>query len=98
MGRISSSREWPSGAEHHRTIVAAAAKLRCSSAVIDGEVIVQDEAGRSDFGAVHGAIARAPSRLIFYAFDLPFLDGADLRDTPLEERRELLGSLIRRSI
>jgi ATP-dependent DNA ligase len=32
-------------------IVAAAAKLRCRSAVIDGEVIVQDETGRSDFTA-----------------------------------------------
>jgi len=60
-------------------IVAAAGKLRCRSAILDGEVIVQDAAGRSDFGAAHGAIARAASRLIYFAFDLLFVDGKDHR-------------------
>jgi hypothetical protein len=41
-------------------IVAAAEKLRCRAAVIDGEVIVKDEAGRSDFTAVQEAIRWHP--------------------------------------
>jgi DNA ligase D-like protein (predicted ligase) len=78
-------------------IVAAAEKLRCRSAVIDGEVIVQDEAGRSDFAAVQDAIRWHPERLVFFAFDAPFLNGEDLRDLPLEERREYLRIVIRQS-
>jgi hypothetical protein len=39
-----------------RPIVKAAGKLRCRSAVIDGEVVVLDDAGRSDFSAVKTAI------------------------------------------
>jgi len=67
-------------------IVAAAEDLRCRSAVMDGEVIVQDENGHSDFGAIRYAMANAPHRLVFFAFDAPFLNGEDLRDAPLEER------------
>jgi DNA ligase D-like protein (predicted ligase) len=78
-------------------IVTAAEKLRCRSAVIDGEVIVQDEAGRSDFMAVQDAIRWHPERLVFFAFDLPFLNDEDLRDTPLDERREYLRIIIGQS-
>jgi bifunctional non-homologous end joining protein LigD len=48
----------------------AATKLRCRSAVIDGEVIVQDQRGVSDFDALRFAIRWRPDRLIFYGFDL----------------------------
>ena len=67
-------------------IVAAAEKMRCRSAVIDGEVIVQDETGRSDLTAVQQTIRWHPERLVFFAFDLPFLNDEDLRDASLEER------------
>src|SRR4051794_29398679 len=71
-------------------VVAAAAKLNCRSAILDGEVIVQDADGRSDFDAVQNAMRWHPDRLVFFAFDIPFLNGEDLRGLPLEERRELL--------
>jgi len=71
-------------------VVAAAECLHCRSTVIDGEVIVQDENGHSDFEAIRYATANAPHRLIFFAFDAPFRNGEDLRDAPLEERRDLL--------
>jgi DNA ligase D-like protein (predicted ligase) len=83
--------------DRYRPIVAAAAGLRCRSAVIDGEVIVQDEAGCSDFEAIRYAMANAPHRLVFFAFDAPFLNGEDLRDAPLEERRELLRIVLHQS-
>ena len=75
-------------------IVAAAAKLKCRSAIIDGEVIFPDAEGRSDFHAIRAAIGNRGRGLVFVAFDLPFLDGKDLRSAPLEERRALLRKLI----
>lgn len=64
------------------------------SALIDGEMCVQDAAGVTDFGALTGAITHAPERLIFFAFDLLHLDGKDLTGEPLEVRRAKLRGLI----
>src|SRR5262245_45569597 len=75
-------------------IVRAAAKLKCKSAILDGEVIVQDSNGISDFEHLSTVIKWAPERLVFYAFDLVHLDGRDLREAPLLERRETLKELL----
>ncbi|HEX9933092.1 MAG TPA: DNA ligase D [Allosphingosinicella sp.] len=80
--------------DRYRPLVAAAAALGADEALVDGEVIVQDEQGRSDFGALQAAIARTPERLVFMAFDLIRLDGRDLRAAPVEERRARLQALI----
>src|SRR6185503_5236231 len=66
-------------------IIKAATKLHCRSAIIDGEVIVQDERGISDFDALRSAIRWQPQRLILCAFDLLHLNGKDLRNAPLVE-------------
>jgi DNA ligase D-like protein (predicted ligase) len=79
----------------YRRPVEASAKLACETALMDGEVVVQDENGISDFEALLSAIHKAPHRLVFYAFDLLYLDSQDLRGQPLIERRELLRKLIR---
>lgn len=42
-------------------------KLRCRSALIDGEIIVQDKNGVSDFAALRAAIDREPHRLVLFA-------------------------------
>jgi len=68
-------------------IIAAARKLSCRSAILDGEVIVQDARGVSDFEALQVTLRSQPSRLIFYAFDL--------FDRPLVERRAKLLELVR---
>jgi len=68
-------------------IVQAGGGIDCMSALIDGEVCVQDEHGVTDFGAVRSAITSEPWRLVFFAFDLLHLNGVDLRREPLEERR-----------
>jgi bifunctional non-homologous end joining protein LigD len=75
-------------------VVEAAAKLSCQAAILDGEIIVQDENGLSDFDALRSAIHKAPRRIVFFAFDLLHLDGRDLRRTPLMERRAALRKLI----
>jgi hypothetical protein len=69
--------------DRYRPIVEAAGKLHCRSAVIDGEMLAVDDAGRSDFDAMRTAIALRGRGLVFVAFDLMFLDGNDLRALPI---------------
>src|SRR5262249_2176908 len=80
--------------ERYALITKAAAKLDCRSAIIDGEVIVQDEHGVSDFDALKSGIRWRPQSLIFCAFDLLHFNGKDLRDRPLLERRAKLKELV----
>jgi bifunctional non-homologous end joining protein LigD len=61
-----------------------------------GTFYVQDARGVSDFEALQVALRSQPSRLIFYAFDLLHLDGEDLLDRPLVERRAKLLLLVSR--
>ena len=73
--------------DRYPSIVRAATNLRCQSAIIDGEAIVQDGNGASDFEALGSALRRQPHSIILYAFDLLHLDGKDLRQVTLIERR-----------
>ena len=77
-------------------IIAAAAGVHCRTAILDGEVIVQDERGVSDFDSLRFALYWEPHRLIFYAFDLLHLNGEDLRKEPLVQRRTVLADLLAR--
>ena len=75
-------------------VVAAAQALRCRSAIIDGEMCVQNVAGVTDFKALRSAIRNEPERLVLFAFDLLMLNGRDLRAEPLVDRRRRLQDLI----
>ncbi len=69
--------------------------LPVGQAVIDGEIIVQDEHGISSFAQLQEALSqRAGDRLLFYAFDLVYLDGYDLSPVPLSERKRALAALL----
>src|SRR6478672_5704189 len=76
------------------SIVRAAANLCCQSAIIDGEAIVQNGNGVSDFEALRSAMRREPHNIILYAFDLLHIDGRDLRQQALIERRASLKTLL----
>jgi bifunctional non-homologous end joining protein LigD len=78
----------------YRRAVDACANLGCKAGLIDGEIIVQDEQGISDFEALRSAIHKAPHRIVFFAVDLLHLDGQDLWRIPLIERRAALRKLI----
>jgi ATP-dependent DNA ligase len=80
--------------DRYPSIVRAAADLRCKSAIIDGEAIVQNGEGASDFEALQSAIRWQPHSIILYAFDLMHLDGKDLCQQALSERRSILKALI----
>lgn len=63
--------------------------------VLDGELVVTDEDGRTDFQALQGFLREpAGKRPAYVAFDLLALDGDDLRDRPLVERKQLLEELL----
>lgn len=59
-------------------------------AVVDGEVVVLDKAGKSDFGALQNWRSEADGDLFYYVFDLIWMNGKDLMQIPLSERRNLL--------
>jgi bifunctional non-homologous end joining protein LigD len=62
-------------------------------AVLDGEIIVINETGTSNFGALQNWRSEADGELIFYIFDILWFDGHKLKDLPLMKRREILKSL-----
>src|SRR5262245_24766445 len=78
----------------YRRVVDPCSKLACETALIDVEMVFQDERGVSDF-YTRSAIYTAPQRLVIFAFNLLHLNGRDLRGRPLVERRELLMELLR---
>jgi bifunctional non-homologous end joining protein LigD len=76
----------------------AAEKIPAQSAVIDGEAIVFDAKGLSDFPALVAALkagGKATGALACAAFDLLHLDGEDLRALPLLDRKARLKKLLR---
>jgi DNA ligase D len=76
-------------------LVKELATLTVDSAWIDGEVIVQDEEGRPVFQPLQSAFStRKTDDLIFFAFDLLFENGEDLRELPVEVRRGRLRELV----
>ncbi|TIR79694.1 MAG: DNA ligase D, partial [Mesorhizobium sp.] len=82
----------------YRRIVQAAAGLPVKSAIIDGEAVVLGDTGLPDYQALERELGNAnSSRLIFYAFDLLHLDGRDLRQQPLVERKAALETLLKDS-
>jgi len=71
------------------SVAAALADVVVGEAVLDGEIVAEGQGG-SRFEALHGA----SSRIGYAVFDLLWLEGEDLRSRPLEERRQLLESLL----
>lgn len=60
------------------------------NAVIDGEVAVLNKTGVAHFGSLQNWRSEADGELIYYVFDILWLDGKDLKDLPLTERRKIL--------
>jgi bifunctional non-homologous end joining protein LigD len=75
-------------------IAKAAAKLPDS--ILDGEVCALDHNGAPDFAALQAALSDGKSEnLIYFAFDLLFVDGEDLRPLPLSTRKARLEGLLK---
>lgn len=73
------------------------AALEIANAWIDGEIVVLTREGVPSFQALQNAFdAASTADIVFYAFDLPYVAGRDLRDEPLGLRRDLLRQVIAR--
>jgi DNA primase len=69
--------------------------LAARNAILDGEIVVLDERGAAERQELQRDIdAGRADRLLYFVFDLLYLDGFDLRSVPLIERKRLLGHLL----
>ncbi|MET0429993.1 MAG: DNA ligase D, partial [Microvirga sp.] len=72
-------------------VVKALAGWALPSALIDGEIVVEDESGVSSFSALQQELKGGTgARFVYYAFDLLYLDGKDLRPAALSDRKKAL--------
>jgi bifunctional non-homologous end joining protein LigD len=76
------------------SILADARQLKVQSALIDGEAVVLDPEGRSNFQKLQGALKGAPASIDYFAFDLLELNGDDLTSLPLLERKTKLKGIL----
>jgi bifunctional non-homologous end joining protein LigD len=76
------------------SVTAAARGLRADRALLDGEHVAIDAHGRPSFQALQHRVAHAGHTVVFFAFDLLHLAGADLTGRPLVERRAALPGLL----
>jgi bifunctional non-homologous end joining protein LigD len=80
------------------SIAAAIEQQPANDLILDGELIAQSREGHSDFGLLQDDLGSGrQDRMIYYAFDLLYLDGFDLRASPLIERKRVLDELLVRS-
>lgn len=63
-------------------------------AVVDGEVVVLDEGGKPNFGKLQNWRSEADGELCYYVFDLLWMNGKNLMQLPLSERRNILKEII----
>lgn len=82
--------------DRFRNIIAGCGVLNVHHAVLDGEVVILTPEGRSDFQALEGALAKktGDNRLIYYAFDILYLETFDLRGCTLFDRKRVLYALL----
>lgn len=73
----------------------ALAALGLESAWLDGEMVVANEQGVPDFQALQNAFdAGSSGKIAYYLFDLPYLNGMDLRKVPVQQRRTALAAVL----
>lgn len=76
-------------------ILNALEKIKAQEAIFDGEIVALDEDGRSHFQKLQNTLKSKNDRnLVYYIFDLLYLNGEDLRSKPLAKRKEILKSLL----
>ena len=78
--------------------------VQAKTAILDGEVVALDAKGKASFSLMQQrtgfrpggkrAVGNADVPVLYYAFDLLYLDGYDWRRMPLEERKRKLESLV----
>ncbi|CAN5801229.1 hypothetical protein BH09MYX1_BH09MYX1_52310 [soil metagenome] len=75
-------------------IAEAVSTLAPDTLLLDGEVVVLDAHGVSDFQLLQNALGTGDGELVYYAFDLLYASGKDTRAIPIEQRKEALASVV----
>jgi bifunctional non-homologous end joining protein LigD len=79
-----------------KSIASEIAELGTANALLDGEIVSTADDGTMSFHGLQNALSTGKSdRLNYYIFDLLYLNGVDLRDRPLLERKKALQSLLK---
>jgi bifunctional non-homologous end joining protein LigD len=80
------------------SVAEAVATLPAEAALIDGELVVNDEHGVSSFSALQQALKSGDNgAMTYYVFDLMHLNGDDLRPLPLTHRKAALAQLLKKA-
>jgi bifunctional non-homologous end joining protein LigD len=77
-----------------RKVASDASEIGAGSAIIDGEVVVPQANGATDFSVLQNELKGRSKKIVLVAFDLLYLNGSDLRQLPLVERKAQLKKLI----
>ena len=90
--------------EHYPALTESIKRQPVSQLILDGEIIALDLKGRLCFQCLQGYLksinriqavqAEPPSAIIYYVFDILYLDGYDLKEVSLKQRKELLHSVL----
>jgi bifunctional non-homologous end joining protein LigD len=80
-----------------KPVAEAVAVLPAKTALLDGEIVVEDEKGVSSFSLLQTDLKEGRDRFVYYVFDLLYLDGRDLTGAPLVERKAALAKLLKGS-
>jgi bifunctional non-homologous end joining protein LigD len=76
-------------------IADALVEFKLKNAILDGEVVALDEQGVSNFQQLQNSIKSGDTAsLAYYVFDVPYLNGYDLTEVPLIERKEVLARVL----
>jgi bifunctional non-homologous end joining protein LigD len=85
-------------AQRMPTISASLAALPVNNIILDGELVAVDAKGQAVFYELPSSLTAKPTRvkgrLVYYAFDLLYLDGFDLRGASLIDRKRVLQALL----
>jgi bifunctional non-homologous end joining protein LigD len=77
-----------------KKVAADAWHIKASSAIIDGEIVVPAEDGTTDFSVLQNELKGASTKIVLVAFDLLYLNGRDIRQLSLMQRKAELNKII----
>jgi bifunctional non-homologous end joining protein LigD len=81
--------------DKYPSVIAALANLNVNTAYLDGELCGVDDAGLPSFALAQAATeGERDARLVYYAVDILHLNGRDVSNRPLTERKALLEPLV----
>jgi bifunctional non-homologous end joining protein LigD len=89
--RSRNGKDWT---DHFASLIKGIKKIPATGAILDGEVVVVDEKGRTSFQRLQQSMKGGRAAFIFQIFDLMYLDGYSLTRCSLRDRKELLAQLL----